>query len=166
MVSRAVLDEVGFFNETRYFPEDWEMFLRISLAGYEFGYLEEFLVVVEVRDDSNTTIGIQHILKQNAIEALRQISSLLSPEQMAMYNVDKIIRRMHHKLAIAYLANGQKDDFARAMLALYRRFPVRILIHMLVIAVRLAPSSVWVRSLTTLWRLNQKVLQSTSVELC
>jgi len=71
LVSREVFDRCSGFVETRYYPEEWDLWLRIALAGFELGYLDEDLVPVEIRHASNTTMEIQPILKKNGISAAR-----------------------------------------------------------------------------------------------
>lgn len=68
MVAKKVFATIGLFNETRYYPEDWEMWLKIALAGFEFGYLVADLVMVEWRRDSNTMMENQWIFKRHAVE--------------------------------------------------------------------------------------------------
>lgn len=115
MVARQVFSRTGLFNETRYYPEDWEMWLKIALAGFRVGYLDEDLVMVELRDDSNTTMEIQWILKSNAIEMFRK----LFPQPMEIdgvrYSADRIVRELKLKLALAYLMVGQRRAAAEAV---------------------------------------------------
>lgn len=111
MMERGVLEKSDLFNETRYFPEEWELWLKIALAGYSFGYLDEDLVFVEWREDSNTTFEIQPVLKQNTIEMIEN----LIPEPIEIdgrvYDPAEAVRQLKLKLAIAYLVNGQKREF-------------------------------------------------------
>jgi len=119
MLAREVWERVGGFNETRYFPEEWELYLRIALAGYEFGFIDEDLVVVESRPGSNTTMAIQPQLKRNAIEMLER----LMPKPVVVENIKcsvaPVVREMRLKLALAYLANGERREFLGAMSGLF-----------------------------------------------
>jgi glycosyltransferase involved in cell wall biosynthesis len=115
MLAREVWERVGGFNETRYFPEEWELYLRIALAGYEFGFIDEDLVVVESRPGSNTTMAIQPQLKRNAIEMLER----LMPKPVVVENIKcsvaPVVREMRLKLALAHLANSERREFLGAM---------------------------------------------------
>jgi len=114
MMARSVLDRCGLFNETRYFPEEWELWLRIALSGYEFGYLDEDLVVVEIRKDSNTTTQIQPILKENAIRMIGRVVPASVEVEGKTYSREETIRELKNKLALAYLVNGQRRRFLGA----------------------------------------------------
>ena len=115
LMAREVLEICGGFVETRYYPEEWDLWLRISLAGYEFGYLDEDLVVVEIRDSSNTTMKIQPILKKNAI----MMFETLLPRPVEVEGVvcakDPAVRSLQLKLAVAYLANGRRRESLTAL---------------------------------------------------
>lgn len=52
LIRRAVLDEVGLFDE-RIWSSDADMWLRISLAGYQFGYVAEPLGAYRILHDSS-----------------------------------------------------------------------------------------------------------------
>lgn len=154
MVAREVLDKVGFFSEIRYFPEDWEMYLRIALAGYELGCVDEPLACVELREGSNTTMQIQHILKKNAIEVLENVSSQMTEEDRTHFQTDRLGRCMRFKLAIAYLADGQKRKFLKTLVGGYG-YPLKGLAYPLALGVCLIPSHILVKTLAWLWRINQ-----------
>jgi len=121
LMAHEVIQECGGFVETRYYPEEWDLWLRISLAGYEFGYLDEDLVVVEIWRGSNTTTEIQPILKKNAIVMFEN----LLPRPLEIDGVlcmkDRAVRSLEFKLAIAYLANGQRRKSLTAMTKAFRR---------------------------------------------
>lgn len=114
LVARAVFEKCGGFVETRYYPEEWDLWLRMALAGFEFGYLDEDLVTVEVREGSNTTMEIQPILKRHAVEMLERL--MPAPIEVAgtVYTKDRIVRNLRLKLAAACLANGRRREFLSA----------------------------------------------------
>lgn len=148
MFHREVLEKVGGFNEKRYYPEDWDMWLRIARACFRFGYIDEDLVKVEIREDSNTTMDIQWILKENALEMFHNIFSQMTKEEKSFYRTDKILKKMRFKLAIAYLIAERKRDFLHTFSRLCPSSFFGKIIGIILLAV---PSSVLVK----LWRRNQ-----------
>jgi len=147
MMTRSVLDTCGLFNETRYYPEEWELWLRIALSGYEFGYLDEDLVVVEIRKDSNTTTQIQPILKENAIRMIGRVVPGGIEVRGKSYSGQQTIQELKKKLALAYLVNGEREQFLRAFRdAVGLRWTLAGLMMLCV------PRSVWM----ALWRLYQR----------
>jgi glycosyltransferase involved in cell wall biosynthesis len=148
MVRCEVFDKVGGFNETRYYPEDWDLWLRIALAGYEFGYLDEDLVVVEVRPDSNTTMEIQATLKGNAIAMFERYFPHPITVGGQVYSAGNTIRKLKNKLAIAHLLTGRRREFLRAFVEVFPFKPAGYLVGG---ALASLPRSMW----RMLWKMNQ-----------
>lgn len=65
MIHRTVFDDVGLFDETFRFGQDWEMWCRI-VRGYEWRLLNEFLGFR--RNDGNLT---ERISKDDSLRAIR-----------------------------------------------------------------------------------------------
>jgi len=103
------------FREDRYYPEEWDLCLRLSRAGVRFGYQPEDLVVVEVRDDSNTTMEIQWILKRNALGMFERLFAEMSDAERTALGAGRVLRRCKINLAAAYLANGDKAGFGEVI---------------------------------------------------
>jgi len=102
----------GFlFSEERYYPEEWDLCLRLARAGYRFGHQAEPLVVVEIRDDSNTTMAIQWTLKRHTLEMFERLFSQMTKEERAAYRAEEVLRSCRTKLAMAALVSS---DPARA----------------------------------------------------
>ncbi|WP_447974980.1 glycosyltransferase family 2 protein [Nitrospira sp. Kam-Ns4a] len=148
MVRREVLDKVGGFNETRYYPEDWDLWLRIALAGYQFGYLDEDLVVVEIRPDSNTTMDIQATLKANAIAMFERLFPHPISVDGRVYSAERTIRSLKCKLAIAHLLTGRRREFLHTFLAV---FPSKAAGYVVGGLLASLPRSLW----PMLWKMNQ-----------
>jgi len=161
MVSRQILDKAGLFNENRYCPEDWELWLKISRAGFQFGYLDEDLVKVEIRPDSNTTMAIQWILKNNALKMFENIFSSMNHEEKVLYKTEEILRKMRFKLAVACLVGGRKKDFFKTFVSLYK-FPFKIFAYLAAGLLIIIPSVLLRSVLIKLWKINQ-LLHSKSV---
>jgi glycosyltransferase involved in cell wall biosynthesis len=104
MVEGDTLRRGFLFCEERYYPEEWDLCLRLARAGYSFGYQRDALVVVELRKDSNTSLEIQHMLKRHTLEMFERLFQGMSPEERKFYRTDGILRACRLKLAIAALA--------------------------------------------------------------
>lgn len=115
MVRGDILRGGFFFCEDRYYPEEWDLCLRLTRAGVRFGYQPEDLVVVEIRENSNTTMDIQWILKRNALEMFERLFVQMSDEERTAFGAADVLRRCRANLAAAYLAKGDKHGFGRVV---------------------------------------------------
>ena len=115
MAVREVFDKCSLFSEKRYYPEDWDMWLRIALAGFEFGYLDKNLVIVEERSDGLTMMENQPLYKKSAVQMFEDLFPGAIEVNGAIYSADSIINELKFKVAIAYLVNGQRKDFLKAL---------------------------------------------------
>lgn len=154
MISHEVLDNIGLFNETRYYPEDWELCLRMSLAGYRFGHVDDELVGVAVRRDSNTQMEIQHVLKKSVLDVLGRVFLQMRVEDQVRYGAKKILRMFRLKLAMAYLADGQKRNFTENLVNACPSL-LKPLAYLIAGPVCLLPSPLLKKTMAQLWRLNQ-----------
>jgi hypothetical protein len=55
LIRRRCLDKVGLFDEDLGYAEEWELFLRIALAGYPFACVQEPLCTYRVHQASKMT---------------------------------------------------------------------------------------------------------------
>jgi len=152
MVRGDVLRRGFFFCEDRYYPEEWDLCLRLARAGVRFGYVPEDLAVVEVREDSNTTMEIQWILKRNALAMFERLFGEMSAPERAAFDAPRILQRCRINLAAAYLANGDKAGFGQAI-AQALPGPASLVLRAVVSAV---PASAVKSSAIRLWRWRQR----------
>jgi glycosyltransferase involved in cell wall biosynthesis len=69
VIRRSVLDEVGLYDTNMKLGwEDWEMWLRISFAGYLFRYVDEVLFDYRVMNSSMSKTLYNNYAKPNSIE--------------------------------------------------------------------------------------------------
>jgi len=69
VIRRSVLDQVGLYDTNMKLGwEDWEMWLRISFAGYEFRYVDEVLFDYRVGNTSMSKTLYNNYAKPNSIE--------------------------------------------------------------------------------------------------
>lgn len=150
MMTRKVLAQVGGFAERgRYYSEDWDLWLRLTLAGVEFGYLDEDLVLVEWRPDSNTTMEVQWIIKSNAIEMFRRLIPHPVRVGGTSFTADRTVAGLEFKLALACLMAGRRKD---ALAAFAEALPSNWLGYALGVCLLPVPPEVIKR----LWSLRQR----------
>jgi glycosyltransferase involved in cell wall biosynthesis len=69
VIRRSVLDEVGLYDTNMKLGwEDWEMWLRISFAGYMFRYVDDVLFDYRVMNSSMSKTLYNNYAKPNSIE--------------------------------------------------------------------------------------------------
>lgn len=69
VIRRSVLQQTGLYDESmRSGWEDWELYLRIAFAGYEFHYIDEVLFDYRVQSSSMSKTLYRNYEKPNAIE--------------------------------------------------------------------------------------------------
>lgn len=152
MMRTEVFRKVGGFNDKRYFPEEWELWLKCAIAGYRFGYMDENLVTVEWRRGSNTTMDIQPILKRNAMEMFERLFQKPIVIENVQYSAENTVKKLKFDLAIAYLVNKDKKSYKREIAGLLP-MPVSILSS---IGVNLVPASILAYMLRNGWEFRQK----------
>jgi glycosyltransferase involved in cell wall biosynthesis len=91
------------FREERYYPEEWELCLRLARAGVRLGHLDEALVVVELREDSNTAMEIQWALKRHTLEMFERLFAGMTEHERRALNAEAILQSCRMKLAFACL---------------------------------------------------------------
>jgi glycosyltransferase involved in cell wall biosynthesis len=150
MIRREVVAAVGYWNETRYYPEDWDYSLRIAKAGFSFHYVDNPLVAIELRPGSNTSMDIQWILKTNQLGLIRSLSEDMSDSERRKYRIPELIESTKAKLAVAYLIVGNRREYTRTVLSMKNQLlaiPSRLFIPVL----WLMPVSVVRRMAMSLW---------------
>ena len=94
----------GFlFREDRYYPEEWELCLRLARAGVRVGHQDEALVVVELREDSNTAMEIQWRLKRHTLEMFERLFAGMPEDERRALHAKAVLRSCRRKLAFACL---------------------------------------------------------------
>jgi glycosyltransferase involved in cell wall biosynthesis len=113
MFMRRSLWDAGFaFGEGdrgRY-GEEWRLQLSMSQRGVPMAFRPDPLVVVEVRPDSHTLWSRQWMMKQQAINEIEHVASLLTPVQRATVDMPSIVDAFRRKLVVALLLDGRKRE--------------------------------------------------------
>lgn len=154
MAHRRVFEDGLMFRTGRYgrYAEEWELYLRLARAGFKFGYIDEDLVVVEVREGSNTTWDAQYIMKENVVEMLEGLVAQMSEGEKALYEAEKALRQHKVKLAAAYLVNKDKRAFGRIM----PNLTPMPLAWLLTSIVRFIPADLLRSTLIGAWKIRQR----------
>lgn len=71
MVRRKIIINAGLFDESLRELEDWDLWLRLSINGSKFGYINEVLSKVRVRKDSMTVN--QKRMNEGMVRVLRKL---------------------------------------------------------------------------------------------
>lgn len=109
MMNKNIFESVGCFGEGDPFPEDWELYLKIALSGYEFGFIDEILVENELRRNRTVTNEIQSKIKQNAIYMMENVLKKYGKSIPDSKKFD-VLLRLKYKCCIAYIMNGKKKE--------------------------------------------------------
>jgi len=154
MIRRSVLLAGFMFPEGgrgRY-AEDYDLFLRMARAGHLFGYIDEDLVVVEVRPGSNTTWEVEPIIKRNVLLVVEEMLGTLSDAERVSLGSRGILRRLRLKLAVACVAAGDREAFNDALANGVSGFTAAVVR----IGVRMVPMRALRVVARVAWRLRQR----------
>jgi glycosyltransferase involved in cell wall biosynthesis len=144
----------GFlFREDRYYPEEWDLCLRLARAGHRFGHQPEGLVLVEIRGDSNTTMAIQFPLKRHTVEMFEGFFSGMTAGERAAYGADAVLRSCRRNLALASLVSA---DPARSFESTAHALPWALAVALRVV-LRIVPAAVVRATVAGAWRLRQRL---------
>lgn len=144
----------GFlFREDRYYPEEWDLCLRLARAGRRFAHQPEGLVVVEIREDSNTTMAIQFPLKRNTLDMFERLFSGMGAEERAAYGADAVLWSCRRKLALASLVSA---DPARSFESTAHALPWALAVVLRVL-LKTLPAPLVRATVAAVWRLRQRL---------
>lgn len=146
-------DGIMFYSGKEKFPEDWDIFLRISREGHKFGFLDEDLVMVEMREGSLTrTWDEQWIYRKNTVMMLENFFSQMSKQEKNLFKTNEIIKKHKIKLSIAYLIAEQKKMFYESISNLYPKY----IVYLILGAISFIPTIFLKKVILRLWRIKQK----------
>ncbi len=151
MFHREALEKIGGFNETRYWPEEWDLWLRLAGVGYKFGHIDEDLVKVEIREESNTTMEVQAVLKKYTLDMFEKLFSKMPQEKRNQCDASKILDNLKMKAALAYLLNNNMAGFSGAIKSI-RTFWMRFIFAVVGGVAGAIPPAPRKKLLTGLWR--------------
>jgi glycosyltransferase involved in cell wall biosynthesis len=77
LIRRDNFDKVGLFDETLRFTQDWDMWMRLLLAGHEFPYMDESLLMYRVHDEMASKIYESQLAPEIEMTRLKYSRRLL-----------------------------------------------------------------------------------------
>jgi len=108
LISKKIFNQVGLFDESSCHSEEWDLMLRISRAGFRFGFLDKNLVKIRIDKDSLSRMENQWKMKEHNVNAFNRLFESMTEAEKRKYEYQKILRNLNLKLAIAYLVGGKK----------------------------------------------------------
>ena len=159
LIPKEIFKKVGMFDENFRDSEEWDMFLRIARAGYTFGFLNEDLVRIRIRQSSLSRFENQWKVKLHNIHVFEDLNKNMSEEERKKYNMHNRLAKLHFKSVVAYLVGGNKRS---ALIELqrvkYDNFYKRVFIKIIYAIVFVLPTS-FLRFFTIkIWTLKNKNL--------
>jgi glycosyltransferase involved in cell wall biosynthesis len=113
LVRRQCLDEVGLFDESLGYSEDWDLWLRIALAGYPFACIQEPLCAYRVHQRSK----MSHTLRvERGIRAVldRVFENPDLPADVLVLR-NQIYSGVYFWIGCQHCAAGRWDDAQRSI---------------------------------------------------
>lgn len=104
---KQIFDKFGMFDESFKRAEDLEYYLRVSLDGAIFCFINEPLFLSRIRKSGNLQSN-QVLMQSSILEIFENIKLKLSSENIRKYRLENIINKRKLKLALAYLMSGDK----------------------------------------------------------
>lgn len=111
MFRREVLERFCFEEGVHgRYSEEWVLYLKVARAGLRFAHIDQDLVIVEIRRDSNTQWDTQWIIKKNTLDMFDEVFKTMTIDEKKHYQIENIIKSNKIKLAVAYLIARKKSE--------------------------------------------------------
>jgi len=127
---KNIIDKFGLFNESLRRVEDLEYYLRVSLAGAKFCFLDEPLFLSRVRKNGNLQSN-QALVQETTLNVLKNIGERLTFSEREIYGLDEAINSRKVKLSLAYLASGNRRLGRKTILEVDRMYILKFLVLLL-----------------------------------
>jgi glycosyltransferase involved in cell wall biosynthesis len=113
LIRRQCLDEVGLFDEGLGYGEEWELFLRIALAGYPFACVQEPLCTYRVHRATKMTHTLR--LERGTLAVMDRVfaNPQLPADVLALK--DQVYSEVHLWIGCQYYAANRWDDAQRSV---------------------------------------------------
>jgi glycosyltransferase involved in cell wall biosynthesis len=113
LIRRQCLDEVGLFDEGLGYGEEWELFLRIALAGYPFACVQEPLCTYRVHRATKMTHTPR--LERGTLAVMDRVfaNPQLPADVLALK--DQVYSGVHLWIGCQYYAANRWDDAQRSV---------------------------------------------------
>lgn len=160
LIPKKILDKIGLFDEKMRYSEDWDLLLRISWAGFKFGFIKEPLLRIRIHKGSHSDMNNQWKMKKDALYLFDKLFKKMSPAERKQYNSEKIIKKIKLKLAISYLIIGRKKDFHKTILSASSNFFEKLIFYFFIGFIFLIPNFILKFLTQKIWQFKQKKLFS------
>lgn len=118
LIRRSCLDTVGGFDETLQASEDWDLWLRIALAGYTFSGIPLQLCSYRMHADNTLANAAVHDL-QSTVVLERAFSNPALPDQLRDRQ-QEIVANVRQWVSWLYYASGNVEAGKRTLDAAYQ----------------------------------------------
>lgn len=139
MVKKDIYNEIGYFDETLPYSEDWDMWLRIAIK-YPLAYIPDVLAWYRVHRNNMSTGSLKHYDYQvhvmKKIAALEPKLSTLLPKRLGSIYMVKARKQLKE-----LDKQGARESFAKAK----QVFPQRTLVYLLGIFLTYLPRNLLLR---------------------
>lgn len=150
MYRRAFFHKGVAFEERTCWPEDYQLCMRLALHGCSFGYVDGFLVNVELRKGVNIPYEQMYLLKKHTADMLEEAAGQ-TDDTICKEIAARTVARTRRKYALACLMGGQMERFDEAA----RYLLPRPICGIAKVGVRLIPKSVFRVSLIAVWNMGR-----------
>jgi len=132
-----IANKFSLFDDSLRRAEDIEFYFRVSIEGARFCFLDKPLFISRVREGGNLQAN-QAFVQETTLKVLRGIEDKLTPEEKELYKFDEVIDIRKFKLALAYLAGGERALGRKTVMEIRGRY----LSKCIVVLVSLVPRSI------------------------
>jgi glycosyltransferase involved in cell wall biosynthesis len=152
MCRRYLFDDgLAFEDKTRWWPEDYQLCVRMASRGCSFGYSGGNLVTVELREHVNIPFEQMYILKKNTADMLAEVAENIDDPECARIAAKSIVR-LRRKYAVACLMAGEMELFNEAI----KESLPRPLHRAICVAAALIPEPIMRRGVKAIWNMGRR----------
>jgi len=115
LVRRRCLEAVGGCDETLQGYEDWDLFLRIALAGFAFRYVDEPLALIRLHPDHQSADEL--MMKRSALAVVSKLSHApgISPDRRLL--IRRALARRHLSLGWYLALQDRREEGGKELRA-------------------------------------------------
>ncbi len=105
---RFFTEGLQFDEERAWWPEDWQLYLRLASRQCSFGHVGAKLVNVELRETSNAPFDTMYVVKKNTLDMLADAASR-SRDPLCADAGARAVAKLHRSYMLACLMAGRMD---------------------------------------------------------
>jgi len=108
LIKKECIEKVGGFDETLIGYEDWDLFLRISFAGYNFTFINEPLAYIRVHDTHRSSNLL--MMKRCSLKAVEKLATMPSQTSLQANLIKRTLAKKHLALGWYLMLNNRRDE--------------------------------------------------------